>query len=539
MVVLSWVLYIYASYYLVSVFIQQSALSPVLMLICFILYILSLKLSTNGSIAPWLRLFLVCCMHTVGQLSSVLPIYVLTMIKDTHTVDDRDKAWWITGAYMAALTGMSLLQSGLNQPLIDWLHLAINNFHFLTSLWVTRYFLALVKQTEKLKIQQKIMSVQDTLTGLYNYEECHRRLETLIAHKVPVMLILIDCQDLKSMNTTKGFHAGNLILKQVSELLKILFSEALFISRYGGDEFAVITPLHNPDARAIKHILDSELPRLTSIQITYGMASYEHSTMCKDDLILTAENNLFLKKRETWLKREEHMLRSEKLRVVGELASGMAHEIRNPLTTVKGFLQISKSNDYNIKTWYPLIMDEINRMSDLTAEFLQFSKPRETQFQIHTLHECILKVISLTNSEATRLGHQIRYDLPAEPFNIFMDQDKMIQLLLNLVKNAYEAMQENGFIFLSLARSNDHVVLEVQDTGQGISAEHLDKIFHPFYTTKVSGTGLGLSICHKIVQDHQGTLEVESIINQGTRFIITFPLTLEEEVTLYDHAAYI
>lgn len=93
---------------------------------------------------------------------------------------------------------------------------------------------------------------------------------------------------------------------------------------------------------SLKLKLDSELPKLTGIQITYGIASYPLDGLTKDDLILLAENNLFTKKRESWLKREEHMLRSDKLRVIGELASGMAHEIRNPLTTVKGFCRFRK-----------------------------------------------------------------------------------------------------------------------------------------------------------------------------------------------------
>jgi signal transduction histidine kinase len=244
-------------------------------------------------------------------------------------------------------------------------------------------------------------------------------------------------------------------------------------------------------------------------------------------------------KREMWLKREEHMLRSEKLRVVGELASGMAHEIRNPLTTVKGFLQISKANGYNIENWYALIMDEINRMSDLTAEFLQFSKPHATQFRIHSLHDCILRVISLTESEAAKLGHELHYEHPTEPIHVIMDQDKMVQLLLNLVKNAYEAIRERGIVNLRLFRQNHHAILVVQDNGQGIPADELEKIFHPFYTTKESGTGLGLAICHKIVQDHQGTMGVESVLHQGTIFTITLPIVYDDNEAEYIQTAFI
>ncbi|WP_187273849.1 GGDEF domain-containing protein [Paenibacillus sp. N3.4] len=239
-----------------------------------------------------------------------------------------------------------------------------------------------MRQSEMLRKEKELLSQKDLLTGLYNYEESHRRLEQLIQQDQHLIVILIDCTDLKSMNTTRGFQAGNFILKQMADLLQILFKEAFFISRYGGDEFAVVIPLYpnNQTTASYKQKLDSELPKLTGIQITYGIACYPFDGQTKDDLILLVEHNLFMKKRDSWLKREEHMHRSEKLRVVGELASGMAHEIRNPLTTVRGFLQISKENGYNIENWYSMIMDEIDRMSHLTGEFLQFSKPHSNHF---------------------------------------------------------------------------------------------------------------------------------------------------------------
>jgi signal transduction histidine kinase len=107
-----------------------------------------------------------------------------------------------------------------------------------------------------------------------------------------------------------------------------------------------------------------------------------------------------------------------------------------------------------------------------------------------------------------------------------MDQDKMIQLLLNMMKNACEAMEANGSIHMKLSRDQKNATLVIADNGPGIPSDQLEKIFHPFFTTKETGTGLGLSICYKIVQDHQGTLEVESELGIGTRFILTFPLAV-------------
>lgn len=395
-----------------------------------------------------------------------------------------------------------------------------------------KYLTDIEKQKQVLTIEKKHLSTHDALTGLINYEEFHRRLELLVEENRSVLLVLMDCKDLKSHNTTTGFEGVNHMLKQAAQMLRIMFPSASFISRVGGDEFALVFVTDDLDdsLSSVKQLLASEFPKLTGLEITFGIASRPNDGVTKDDLILVAERNLYTMKRESWLKREEHMLRSEKLRVVGELASGMAHEIRNPLTTIKGFLQLSKAGQFNIEPWYELIMDEINRMSMLTAEFLQFSKPHVSQYRVHSIGQCIQRVISLLDSEVSRLGHQIVFEPADEPLNMLMDQDKMLQLLLNLVKNALEAMPEQGVVTIRLYSSEEGLaVIEVADTGMGIPEKDLDKIFVPFYTTKDSGTGLGLSICHKIVQDHEGRIEVESEAAKGTKFTITLPLAEHKE----------
>ncbi|SEB43253.1 ATP-binding protein [Paenibacillus sp. GP183] len=538
---LNFILYVYACLFTVSSIFMQETSMPFFLIFCLLLFILSIRLSILPAWAPWVRLLLICCFHVVSQSNWCQPLYLLAMVKDTYAEENRRKTMVLslTYALFYMFTSFFVLKKEISTMIMFFQ--IMNLVNFLATAFLTRSIFSAVKQTELLKKEKKFLSTQDTLTGLYNYSEFHRKLEDFAAKDLPFLLVLIDCTDLKSLNNSRGFQAGNMILKQVAELLKILFKDTLIISRYGGDEFAMVLPVTDEDKSltTARHLLENELPKLTGIQITYGIAAFPMNGQTKDELILVAEHHLFMMKREMWLKREEHMLRSEKLRVVGELASGMAHEIRNPLTTVKGFLQISKANGYNIENWYALIMDEINRMSDLTAEFLQFSKPHATQFRVQSLHDCILRVISLTESEAAKLGHQLHYEHPKEPIHVIMDQDKMVQLLLNLVKNAYEAIQEKGIVNLCLFRKNHHAILIVQDNGQGIPSDQLEKIFHPFYTTKESGTGLGLAICHKIVQDHQGTMGVESVLHQGTTFTITLPVVYDDNDAEFIQAAYI
>jgi diguanylate cyclase (GGDEF)-like protein len=390
------------------------------------------------------------------------------------------------------------------------------------------------RQNMLLDREKTHLATHDRLTDLLNFEAFHRNMNDLIESGTSTVLMLLDCTDLKSMNDAKGFQEGDQILKQMAGLLKVSFPESLIFARYGGDEFAVVMDKKRMKVtmEALCQRLDHDLPSLLGIPFTYGMASFPEDAATKDDLILTAEKHLFDMKRVHWLKKEENIFRAEKLKIVGELASGMAHEIRNPLTAIKGFMQLSKANGYRVEQWYPLIMDEISRMSELTVEFLQFSKPHASQFKIQPVQDCIRRVISLMESEAIRLGHIVEFDPPQAPIPIKMDQDKFIQLLLNLVKNAFDAMERNGLLQIEISTSGSHCSILVKDNGKGISREELAKIFDPFYTSKEDGTGLGLPICQKIVQDHGGVMEVESTPDVGTGFMVTFPLAVEHSAAI-------
>jgi signal transduction histidine kinase len=223
-------------------------------------------------------------------------------------------------------------------------------------------------------------------------------------------------------------------------------------------------------------------------------------------------------------KREEIQHKEEKGKLIAEMAAGLAHEIRNPLTIIQGFLQYSKEANYNIQPWYDLIFSEVSRMNKLTVEFLQFSKPNVSQYQAYSIHECLKRVISLTESEAHCLGHQIVYSEYNPDLLVKMDFNKMVQVFVNLINNAIQSMVESGHITIRLFKVGNLAVCEVHDTGAGIEDADLKKIFNPFFTTKSEGTGLGLPICQKIVQDHGGTIEVSSTPKYGSIFTIRLPL---------------
>lgn len=471
-----------------------------------------------------IQLTLLITFHAASATDWFLPLYLFHIMQQFRKVSGPRSI-----AIVYALSLAYILVAFTYKP-FDFIH-SLETLYIAGSGTALAYLFrqhlhVIERHNRQLSKETKRLSTHDALTNLYNYEEFHRRLERLVASGQPVALVLMDFKDLKSLNTTAGFQGVNQILKQTAQLLRIMFPEASLMSRYGGDEFAFAVQTNDlqPTMNTITQVLSSEFPKLTGVDIHFGIASSPVDGITKDDLIVEAEHRLYLMKRETWLKREDHMLRNEKLRVVGELASGMAHEIRNPLTTIKGFLQLSRAGKYNIEPWYDLIMDEINRMSMLTAEFLQFSKPHVTTYRVQSLQSCIHRVLSLLDSETTRLGHRFNLDCTDQPMLVLMDQDKMLQLLLNLVKNAFEALPGQGVVGIRLTAEQSRAVLAISDNGKGIPEEELNQIFLPFYTTKEAGTGLGLSICHKIVHDHEGTMEVESVVNKGTKFTITLPL---------------
>jgi signal transduction histidine kinase len=267
---------------------------------------------------------------------------------------------------------------------------------------------------------------------------------------------------------------------------------------------------------------------LKGLQVTYSISIYPETAETLQQLITIAEERLFQAQRSKWIKNEEEIYRSERLRAVGELAAGMAHEIRNPLTAIRGFLQLSRGQAYNIAPWYEVIMGEVIRVTDLTAEFLQFSKPQAHLMKPERLGHCLERVLSLTESDAASRGHRISLELTGHAVMVHMDRDKIVQVLINLIRNAFEAMNDPGEVHIVLVHEGDKAYTSITDTGSGIPEKALADIFNPFYTTKEEGTGLGLSLCQKIAHDHHGEITVRSEVGIGSMFTLELPVVAVE-----------
>ncbi|MFX3624308.1 MAG: PAS domain S-box protein [Ectobacillus sp.] len=224
-------------------------------------------------------------------------------------------------------------------------------------------------------------------------------------------------------------------------------------------------------------------------------------------------------------KTEEILVRSEKLSAVGQLSASIAHEIRNPLTSLKGFLQLIKSSLTDISSDYFNIMsDEITRIEMITGELLLLAKPQAHYFKFENIKETIEEVALLLGSQSLMNKVEIAIDCKELPL-INCVKNQLKQAFINIIKNAIESMPGGGKIEITVRKHNDDkVFIRISDQGCGIPQELLTKIGLPFYTTKEKGTGLGMMTTFKIIESHGGTMEISSEVGKGTTVSIYLPI---------------
>jgi len=227
---------------------------------------------------------------------------------------------------------------------------------------------------------------------------------------------------------------------------------------------------------------------------------------------------------------EQLLIRSEKLSVVGQLAAGVAHEIRNPLTALKGFTQLLyKGADRNHR-YYEMMLTELERINYIVGEFVLLSKPNQWQTIVPCcMYRMIGDIVPIMESQAIITNVRIQVDQGANIPDVQCDVNQIKQVLINLMKNGIEAMPDGGKLQVRSSYDTGYVVIEVEDQGGGIPQEVIKRLGEPFYTTKQSGTGLGLTVCFKIIQAHGGSLTFTSIPNQGTIARVKLPIEAPAE----------
>lgn len=240
------------------------------------------------------------------------------------------------------------------------------------------------------------------------------------------------------------------------------------------------------------------------------------------------------------IKLEEQLIQSEKLAGMGELAASIAHELGNPLSVMSSTLQyiyegLKKKGD-EISNEIEVVVDNLKRMDELLRGLSDFTTPEQLRFEHEDIHKALSDVLTLVSREARNTNIEIKTDLAPNPLMCWHDSRRLKQVFLNLFKNAIEAMPYGGYLvvrtWFSPAESSDSRsnIIEISDTGIGISEEELSLIFKPFYSTKKGGSGLGLPFCRRIVEAHHGTITVKSVRGgECTTFTISIPLGKRKE----------
>jgi PAS domain S-box-containing protein len=223
-------------------------------------------------------------------------------------------------------------------------------------------------------------------------------------------------------------------------------------------------------------------------------------------------------------KANELLLRSEKLAVVGELAAGVAHEIRNPLTSIKGFMQLADQMGEFNPNYVQIMLSEIVRIESIVSEYLSLAKPNQNSPKsLQRMDTIVRNVITLFESQTNLRNITIHSELD-QSYEIMCNPNEMKQVLVNIFQNAIEAIGSNGDIFISLKNNSEEgVEITFIDNGCGIEEERLKKIGEPFFSTKEKGTGLGLLTSNRIIEKHNGTIKITSEVNKGTEVRVFLP----------------
>ncbi len=313
-----------------------------------------------------------------------------------------------------------------------------------------------------------------------------------------------------------GDHYDRLV-PEIAEMLRTALHDQRAIN-----DFEMVMP--GPDGESISIVVSSSCLKTANNDTVGAMA------MIYD---LTAIKRL-----------EQNVQRADRLSSLGTLAAGMAHEIKNPLVSIKTFTQLllSRYDDPDFRaTFSEIVPHEVERIDSIVLRLLDFARPKPPRFEFHNLRTVVEDVLALVDNELRKGCVTVRKEFPEEYIEIRGDEQQLHQVFLNLVLNALDALREteggNLTVRVDYDRAHlrpngqlpfqetDVVRVSFSDSGCGMSSENLQRIFTPFFTTKPNGSGLGLSVVHGIITEHGGEIDVDSVPGEGTTFTVTLPLS--------------
>jgi two-component system sensor histidine kinase HydH len=265
--------------------------------------------------------------------------------------------------------------------------------------------------------------------------------------------------------------------------------------------------------------------------VTNGAATWEVvGAAFADDGV--SEGRILLARNVTALRQmEREVARSRHLHAIGSLAAGVAHEIRNPLSSIKGFAVYFKqrlAGNREDEETADIMIAETERLNRVISQLIEFARPMTLAKEPSDLADLVTQTLRLTQAEAKAKDIEVSLNAQEHLPKAMIDPDKVKQVLINIFLNAFSSMGAGGKLAVSLSRQNDFLEIVVTDTGSGISDEDLPRIYDPYFTSKPAGTGLGLAVAQKIMEAHGGSIKIESRAGEGTSVTLGFPLSTKE-----------
>lgn len=328
-----------------------------------------------------------------------------------------------------------------------------------------------------------------------------------------------------------GFILAGLNLEYMGQNLSELATDQFIIVRDQNDKILFKTDMESQiDSVMISSKFQNvdwtieahSLPASTS-DIIYTSLPEIFGTFTVSHFIYLAFLTFFLRRKTKVEKRNQE---KQKLELIGQLAASTAHEIRNPLTGIKGLVKLLSEKHLNKddQYYFSVIQQEITRINLIVSELLVLGKPTAEERCLNNLVEIVLDLKPIIESEAHLHNVELHLSVVKENVELLCVKDQIKQIILNLCKNSFEAMQTRGILNIEVSSDNTHAILIFRDNGMGIPEVELKKVFDPFFTNKDMGTGLGLVICKRIVEYHNGTITIDSKVDLGTKVTIRLPL---------------
>ncbi len=363
-----------------------------------------------------------------------------------------------------------------------------------------------------------IICVHNDITDQIQAEQALRRSEekfSRVFHGSPIMMTLSSLEKSTILDANEAFYRG------------MGYTHNEIIGQPVPDEIKIFTNPHShKDLGAVIH----EEGRLEGVQIDFrtksgeirhgilwGQLLYLNNKLCRMTSLIDITEQKHI---------EQEMARLSDLNLIGEMAASIGHEIRNPMTSVRGFLQMFKDKYVEDKEFLDLMIEELDRANGIISEFLGMAKNKVVYLQPQYIDQVVKAIYPMLEADANYRGIKINLELGKPPMPV-IDQNEIRQVILNLARNGLEAMESGGTLTIGTTAEKGEIILYVKDEGPGLKPEFIDKIGTPFFTTKEEGTGLGLAVCYSIAARHKAKLEFESS-SQGATFKMRFREHKEE-----------